>query len=96
MTDGRRRAYFFLRTQAAVVAATTLAMSSPAFAATIKLGGDNGELGFFVRAVLARAHATPRARARPVEICSYFLNREPSTPDPTRVWVDSVHVRLFA
>jgi len=25
-------------------------MSSPAFAATIKLGGDNGELGFFVRA----------------------------------------------
>jgi len=24
-------------------------MSSPAFAATIKLGGDNGELGFFVR-----------------------------------------------
>lgn len=39
-----------LRAQAAVVAATTLAMSSPAFAATIKLGGDNGELGFFVRA----------------------------------------------
>jgi len=35
--------------KAAVVAATTLAMSSPAFAATIKLGGDNGELGFFVR-----------------------------------------------
>jgi len=33
--------------KAAVVAATTLAMSSPAFAATIKLGGDNGELGFF-------------------------------------------------
>jgi len=24
-------------------------LSSPAFAATIKLGGDNGELGFFVR-----------------------------------------------
>ena len=98
MTDGRRRAYFFLRTQAAVVAATTLAMSSPAFAATIKLGGDNGELGFFVRAVLARAHAhaSPRSRSQPVEICSHFLNREPSTFDPTRVWVDSVHVRLFA
>jgi hypothetical protein len=39
----------FRRAQAAVVAATTLAMSSPAFAATIKLGGDNGELGFYVR-----------------------------------------------
>jgi hypothetical protein len=35
-------------------------MSSPAFAATIKLGGDNGELGFFVRAVLARARARLR------------------------------------
>jgi len=42
--------YFsFAFAQAAVVAATTLALSSPAFAATIKLGGDNGELGFFVR-----------------------------------------------
>ena len=38
-----------LPSQAAVVAATTLALSNPAFAATIKLGGDNGELGFFVR-----------------------------------------------
>merc|ERR1712137_439676 len=33
--------------KAAVVAATTLALASPAFAATIKLGGDNGELGFY-------------------------------------------------
>jgi hypothetical protein len=49
------------RAQAAVVAATTLAMSSPAFAATIKLGGDNGELGFFVR---ARRRDARRARRR--------------------------------
>merc|ERR1719440_159437 len=33
--------------KAAVVAATTLALASPAFAATIKLGGDSGELGFY-------------------------------------------------
>jgi len=47
-------------------------MSSPAFAATIKLGGDNGELGFFVRdptrrdatrrdATRARRDGPPRA-----------------------------------
>jgi hypothetical protein len=35
--------------QAAVVGATTVLLASPAFAATIKLGGDNGELGFYVR-----------------------------------------------
>merc|ERR1712137_1126764 len=33
--------------KAAVVAATSFALASPAFAATIKLGGDNGELGFY-------------------------------------------------
>merc|ERR1712137_921049 len=33
--------------KAAVVAATSLLVASPAFAATIKLGGDNGELGFY-------------------------------------------------
>eukprot|EP00227_Mantoniella_beaufortii_P013569 CAMPEP_0197574270 /NCGR_PEP_ID=MMETSP1326-20131121/2_1 /TAXON_ID=1155430 /ORGANISM="Genus nov. species nov., Strain RCC2288" /LENGTH=154 /DNA_ID=CAMNT_0043136799 /DNA_START=44 /DNA_END=508 /DNA_ORIENTATION=+ len=33
--------------KAAVVGATTLLLASPAFAATIKLGGDNGELGFY-------------------------------------------------
>eukprot|EP00228_Micromonas_bravo_P007335 CAMPEP_0203000646 /NCGR_PEP_ID=MMETSP1401-20130829/52_1 /ASSEMBLY_ACC=CAM_ASM_000894 /TAXON_ID=38833 /ORGANISM="Micromonas pusilla, Strain CCAC1681" /LENGTH=152 /DNA_ID=CAMNT_0049742099 /DNA_START=78 /DNA_END=536 /DNA_ORIENTATION=- len=33
--------------KAAVVGAATVLMASPAFAATIKLGGDNGELGFF-------------------------------------------------
>ena len=34
--------------QAAVVGVSTVLLASPAFAATIKLGGDNGELGFFV------------------------------------------------
>ena len=48
-----------VRTQAAVVAATTFALANPAFAATVKLGGDNGELGFFVRALDATS-----ARAR--------------------------------
>lgn len=33
--------------QAAVVGVATILMASPAFAATIKLGGDNGELGFY-------------------------------------------------
>ena len=55
----------FRRAQAAVVAATTLAMSSPAFAATIKLGGDNGELGFYVREPDAtRRDATASERFR--------------------------------
>lgn len=53
----------FRRAQAAVVAATTLAMSSPAFAATIKLGGDNGELGFYVRDPTRRDATRRRARA---------------------------------
>lgn len=44
--------------KAAVVAATTLAMSSPAFAATIKLGGDNGELGFFPSSLTVKAGET--------------------------------------
>merc|ERR1712230_228161 len=33
--------------KAAVVGVSTVLLASPAFAATIKLGGDNGELGFF-------------------------------------------------
>merc|ERR1711935_597187 len=33
--------------KAAVVGVSTILLASPAFAATIKLGGDNGELGFF-------------------------------------------------
>jgi plastocyanin len=33
--------------KAAVVGVATILMASPAFAATIKLGGDNGELGFY-------------------------------------------------
>ena len=37
-----------LPSQAAVVGVSTVLLASPAFAATIKLGGDNGELGFFV------------------------------------------------
>jgi len=44
--------------KAAVIAATTLAMSSPAFAATIKLGGDNGELGFFPPSITVKAGET--------------------------------------
>ena len=48
--DAARGGDFYARAQAAVVAATSFALASPAFAATIKLGGDNGELGFFVRA----------------------------------------------
>ncbi|ACO65330.1 plastocyanin, chloroplast precursor [Micromonas commoda] len=36
-----------LPSQAAVVGVSTVLLASPAFAATIKLGGDNGELGFF-------------------------------------------------
>jgi hypothetical protein len=34
-----------------VTAAATILMASPAFAATIKLGGDSGELGFYVSAL---------------------------------------------
>tara|TARA_B110000977_G_scaffold194252_1_gene270549 strand:- start:4184 stop:4684 length:501 start_codon:yes stop_codon:yes gene_type:complete len=44
----------FASNQAAVVGAATVLMASPAFAATIKLGGDNGELGFFVSIDTAR------------------------------------------
>merc|ERR1712230_112454 len=33
--------------KAAVLGVSTVLLASPAFAATIKLGGDNGELGFF-------------------------------------------------
>merc|ERR1711935_773461 len=33
--------------KAAVVGVSPILLASPAFAATIKLGGDNGELGFF-------------------------------------------------
>jgi plastocyanin len=51
-TSTDRRPFFlsFPSPQAAVVGVSTVLLASPAFAATIKLGGDNGELGFFVRA----------------------------------------------
>ena len=38
---------------------STVLLASPAFAATIKLGGDNGELGFFVS-----THLPPRLPIR--------------------------------
>ena len=53
-----------LPSQAAVVGATTVLMASPAFAATIKLGGDNGELGFYVSALSADRPAAARASVR--------------------------------
>ena len=46
-------------------------MASPAFAATIKLGGDNGELGFFVSAPYRRSHSRrTRVRPRPIAAAS--------------------------
>ena len=57
--------------QAAVVGATTVLLASPAFAATIKLGGDNGELGFFVSAPYRRSHSRrTRVRPRPIAAAS--------------------------
>ena len=57
--------------QAAVVGAATVLMASPAFAATIKLGGDNGELGFFVSAPYRRSHSRrTRVRPRPIAAAS--------------------------
>ena len=44
-------------------------MASPAFAATIKLGGDNGELGFFVSDPSRRSRFR-RARVRPSAIAA--------------------------
>lgn len=46
-------------------------MASPAFAATIKLGGDNGELGFFVSAPYRRSRSLrTRVRPRPIAAAS--------------------------
>ena len=81
----------FRRAQAAVVAATTLAMSSPAFAATIKLGGDNGELGFYVRDPTRRDATRRDARATrrtpPSEPLDTVSARRPilTRGDPARV-----------
>jgi hypothetical protein len=49
-------------------------MASPAFAATIKLGGDNGELGFFVSDPSRRSRFR-RARVRPSSIAAAFNRR---------------------
>jgi hypothetical protein len=54
----------FAPSQAAVVGAATVLMASPAFAATIKLGGDNGELGFFVSGPSRRSRFSARAFVR--------------------------------
>ena len=62
--------------QAAVVGATTVLLASPAFAATIKLGGDNGELGFFVSAPYRRSHSR-RTRVRPRPIAAAFRRNPP-------------------
>ena len=62
--------------QAAVVGAATVLMASPAFAATIKLGGDNGELGFFVSAPYRRSHSR-RTRVRPRPIAAAFRRNPP-------------------
>lgn len=53
-------------------------MASPAFAATIKLGGDNGELGFFVSDPSRRSRFR-RARVRPSAIAAAS-----QSPMPTR------------
>ena len=50
-------------------------MASPAFAATIKLGGDNGELGFFVSAPYRRSRSL-RTRVRPRPIAAAFSSAE--------------------
>ena len=67
--------------QAAVVGAATVLMASPAFAATIKLGGDNGELGFFVSDPSRRSRFR-RARVRPSAIAAASQSPMPTRADP--------------
>ena len=72
-TSTDRRPFFlsFPSPQAAVVGVSTVLLASPAFAATIKLGGDNGELGFFVSAPYRRSHSRrTRVRPRPIAAAS--------------------------
>ena len=56
-------------------------MASPAFAATIKLGGDNGELGFFVSDPSRRSRF-PRARVRPSAIAAASQSPMPLAQTP--------------
>jgi len=74
---------FFAPSQAAVVGAATVLMASPAFAATIKLGGDNGELGFFVSAPYRRSHSR-RTRVRPRPIAAASKSDTPQKSTLTR------------
>jgi plastocyanin len=71
----------FAPSQAAVVGAATVLMASPAFAATIKLGGDNGELGFFVSDPSRRSRFR-RARVRPSAIAAASQSPMPTRADP--------------
>ena len=71
----------FAPSQAAVVGAATVLMASPAFAATIKLGGDNGELGFFVSDPSRRSRFR-RARVRPSAIAAASQSPMPSRASP--------------
>ena len=76
---------FFAPSQAAVVGAATVLMASPAFAATIKLGGDNGELGFFVSAPYRRSHSRrTRVRPRPIAAASKSEGATPQKSTLTR------------
>jgi plastocyanin len=71
----------FAPSQAAVVGAATVLMASPACAATIKLGGDNGELGFFVSDPSRRSRFR-RARVRPSAIAAASQSPMPTRADP--------------
>ena len=76
-------------------------MASPAFAATIKLGGDNGELGFFVSAPYRRSRSLrTRVRPRPIAAASKFTPQKPTSTrqlpgdsvtsrESFRVWVSA-------
>jgi plastocyanin len=93
--------------QAAVVGVATILMASPAFAATIKLGGDNGELGFYVSNCLyprshrpARAFHGARVDADPYRFCGHvsveaeFAGFQDCLEYPESIFADFCHFSL--